>query len=87
MTKIKAVRARNSKYVGKSFELTEVEKGSVYEITIGKTVYIGRVDKTCGINIGFDSIEDQAGNEGICFCKKSNPNGRVWFDEFDIIAV
>lgn len=83
---ITALRPRNQKYIGKTFELVEIEKNYHYEITIGKTVYFCYVNRSKSLNFnGYKNIKEQSAKSGICFHKKDSVNSSMlWFDKFSI---
>lgn len=82
-----ADKARNQKYQGKSYELTEIEKDYHYEIIIGRTVYFCYVNKSKSLNFdGYKSIKDQSLHTGICFHKRDAVgSSMLWFDKFSIV--
>ena len=83
---ITVIRARNQKYTGKTYELTEIQKDYEYEITIGKSVYHCFVDKSKSLNFdGYKTRKEQSLKSAICFHKiDAVKSSMLWFTEFSI---
>ena len=83
--KIRVLKARNKNNENKVFTLTEIEP-NVFLTIIGRSKYIGKVKEPIGATKGYGSLEEQAGNDAICFYKvDAKKTGRIWFDEFEMI--
>jgi len=83
---ITAIKARNQKYLGKTFDITEVEKDNRYEITIGRNVYHCFVDHSKWLNhTPYKTLKEMSLKTGIQFYKNdSEKSSPVWFDQFSI---
>ena len=72
MIKIKVTAARNKKFTGKTFNLTEIEAG-LYSTTINKKTYITRRDT---------EIED---GSGIALHLKGSDCSILHFEEIELV--